>query len=131
MRPMSEAEFAPDGVMGDFHRGRADAEPVLLQDHEALQELDLSPGAVMENVTIRGATVNGLAPGTRLDVGGVVLEVTRESRPCVRMEEIRPGLRAELRGRRGTYARVVEPGVVTVGDPVAIHAPDRARRETG
>jgi MOSC domain-containing protein YiiM len=128
---MTEAEFASDGVVGDYHRGRADAEPVLLQDHEALQDLNLAPGGVMENVTVRGATVNGLPPGTRVVLGGVILEVTRESRPCARMDEVRPGLRAELRGRRGTYARVVEPGVVTVGDPVAIHAPDRAQGVPG
>jgi MOSC domain-containing protein YiiM len=36
------------------------------------------------------------------------------------MEAIRTGLRAELQGRRGMLARIVEPGEVAVGDPVEL-----------
>lgn len=129
MEPLDEAELAPDGVVGDFHRGVPGSAPVLLQDEEPLLELDLAPGVVMENVTVRGLTVNGLASGTRIALGGAVIEVLQECRPCSRMEEIRPGLRRELRGRRGTYAAVVAPGTVRVGDPVTlVEAPERAAR---
>jgi MOSC domain-containing protein YiiM len=34
------------------------------------------------------------------------------------MEEIRPGLQAELEGKRGMLASVVRSGQVRVGDPV-------------
>jgi MOSC domain-containing protein YiiM len=34
------------------------------------------------------------------------------------MDEIRPGLQAELDGRRGMLARVVESGEVAAGDEV-------------
>jgi MOSC domain-containing protein YiiM len=40
--------------------------------------------------------------------------------PCERMEAIREGLRADLEGKRGMLARVVEPGEVAVGDPVEL-----------
>jgi MOSC domain-containing protein YiiM len=36
------------------------------------------------------------------------------------MEAIREGLRAELEGKRGMLARVVEPGEVAVGDSVEL-----------
>jgi MOSC domain-containing protein YiiM len=38
--------------------------------------------------------------------------------PCHLMEKIRPGLQAELEGRRGMLASVVTPGRVAVGDAV-------------
>jgi MOSC domain-containing protein YiiM len=36
------------------------------------------------------------------------------------MDEIRPGLQAELDGRRGMLARVVESGEVAAGDEVEL-----------
>ncbi len=43
-----------------------------------------------------------------------------ENEPCERMEAIRPGLRQELKGRRGMLARIVEGGTVRVGDPIEL-----------
>jgi MOSC domain-containing protein YiiM len=40
--------------------------------------------------------------------------------PCHLMEEIRPGLQAELEGRRGMLARVVQTGSVAVGDELRL-----------
>jgi len=40
--------------------------------------------------------------------------------PCHRMDELRDGLRAELQGKRGMLARVVESGEVAVGDDVTL-----------
>jgi MOSC domain-containing protein YiiM len=40
--------------------------------------------------------------------------------PCSRMDEIRSGLQAELDGRRGMLARVVESGEVAAGDEVEL-----------
>ena len=45
--------------------------------------------------------------------------------PCQRMDELRDGLRAELEGKRGMLARVVESGEVAVGDEIV------AARESG
>jgi MOSC domain-containing protein YiiM len=36
------------------------------------------------------------------------------------MEQIRPGLQAELEGRRGMLARVVKTGEVAVGDTITL-----------
>jgi MOSC domain-containing protein YiiM len=36
------------------------------------------------------------------------------------MDEIRDGLKQELEGRRGMVSRVVQGGVISVGDPITI-----------
>jgi len=119
---LAEGSFDDAGLEGDAHRAPGSIRHVLMQDREVLDELGLASGQVKENVTVEGIRVNELPAGTRLVVGGVVLELTKECAPCSRMEEIRPGLRARLQGRRGVYARVVSPGRVRVGDPIVADA---------
>jgi MOSC domain-containing protein YiiM len=112
--------FDMDGLLGDAHRAPGSIRQVLLEDVETLEALGLQPGRVKENVTLRGVGVNELPAGTRLTFGDVTLEITKECAPCDRMEEIRSGLKVELVGRRGVYARVTAPGRVRVGDPVSV-----------
>lgn len=60
-------------------------------------------------------------PGTLLRLGrDVVLEVTRFTDPCERMEALAPGLFAALMvdWRGGVCARVIEGGTVLVGDVI-------------
>lgn len=106
------------GLEGDFH-ARGGRRQVLLIDQEILEALGLEPGQVKENLTVRGLNLQSLPAGTRLRIGSeAVLELTGPCTPCSRMDEIRPGLQAELQGRRGVLARVVTGGVIRVGDPV-------------
>lgn len=113
------------GLEGDFH-ARGGRRQVLLIDLEILEALGLKPGQVKENLTVRGIDLQGLPAGTHLQVGSeAVLELTGPCTPCGRMDEIRPGLQAELAGRRGVLARVVRGGVIRVGDPVRV-VPDFA-----
>jgi len=123
---LDEAVFDEGGIEGDAHRGVGSIRHVLIEDQEVLDVLDLEPGQVKENVTIRGVDVHSLPFGTRLVIGDVVLELTKESNPCSRMEEIRPGLQEELQGRRGIYAQVISPGRVRKGDTVHVRAPEAA-----
>jgi MOSC domain-containing protein YiiM len=120
MRPLQEAEFDDAGLVGDEHRAQGSIRQLLLEDEETVDALGLAPGQVKENVTLRGVDVNGLPAGTLLFIGHTVVEITKECSPCDRMEEIRSGLKADLVGRRGVYARVVAGGTVRVGDPVFI-----------
>ena len=61
-------------------------------------------------------------PGTRLRIGTVLLEITQECDPCSRMEEIEPGLKAALTPdwRGGALARVIEGGIIAVGDTIGV-----------
>jgi MOSC domain-containing protein YiiM len=51
---------------------------------------------------------------------GTLVRVAGEVKPCERMEEAVPGLRALMYPdwRGGAFAQVLEGGLVTVGDPV-------------
>lgn len=128
LRRVERAEARPDfGLAGDRHALAGSARQVLLIEEEILLDLGLEPGVVRENVTLRGVVVNGLLAGARVRLGRVVLEVTGACRPCSRMDEIRPGLQAQLEGRRGTLCRVLEGGVLRRGDPVAVEGAPPAR----
>ena len=72
-------------------------------------------------MTVEGADVQEWPVGQRVRVGdAAVFEITMVCDPCHRMDELRDGLRAELDGKRGMLARVVESGDVAVGDPVEL-----------
>lgn len=118
MRPLEETDLLVGGIPGDSHFGSRSARQLLLVEAETLEELAVDPGQIRENITVRGLPLMSLAVGTRLSVGGAELEVTKECSGCSRMDEIRPGLKDQLVGRRGMYARVVSPGPVRRGDEV-------------
>ncbi len=82
-------------------------------------------GAFGENLTTEGLAVDDALLGDRWAVGDdVVLEVTGPRIPCAtfqhRMRE--PGWvrRFTEHGLTGAYLSVVEPGAVSVGDPVEV-----------
>ena len=123
MRQVSSAKvIAGLGIEGDAHarsEGVGTARQVLLMDSETLDDMGLSPSQIRENVTTTGLAPGSVAAGQRLALGdSVVLELTGDCAPCGRMDEIRAGLRAELEGRRGLLATVIEGGTMTVGDTV-------------
>jgi MOSC domain-containing protein YiiM len=91
---------------------------VLLVDRETLDALELDPGMIRENITTEGLNVNGLKQGESLRVGGVLLEVTMACAPCDQIEDLRPGLRKEIRGRRGMLCRIVKGGIIRRGDGI-------------
>jgi MOSC domain-containing protein YiiM len=111
------------GLDGDRHARSGTRRSILLMPHEVLDSLGLEPGAVREQVTVRGLDLHALAEGTRLAVGHAVLELGKPCAPCGRMEELRPGLRATLEGRRGRFVRVIATGSIAVGDPIEIQPP--------
>jgi MOSC domain-containing protein YiiM len=122
MRPLRSARLdAGLGLDGDKHASAVSRRQVLIADREALNQLDLEPGVIKENITVEGLNVMTLAPGTQLKLGTeAVVEITSICEPCFRMDEIRPGLKAELEGRRGMNSLVVSGGEIAVGDPITI-----------
>jgi MOSC domain-containing protein YiiM len=121
MKRVESAEARGDfGLWGDRHARAGHARQVLLMEQEVLDLLGLEPGIVRENVTTRGIALTGLPAGTRLRAGGALLEITGPCQPCARMDEIRPGLKDHLEGRRGMLCRVLEGGPVKSGDAVQV-----------
>jgi MOSC domain-containing protein YiiM len=90
----------------------------LLVDRETLDALELGPGMIRENITTEGLNVNGLREGESLRVGEALLEVTMACMPCGQMDDLRPGLRKEIRGRRGMLCRIVKSGIIRLGDGI-------------
>jgi MOSC domain-containing protein YiiM len=111
---------AGHGLEGDAHARPGSKRQVLLVSADHLRAVAVEPGTIKENLTVEGADVQAWRVGQRVAVGGAVFEVTMECDPCELMDAIRPGLRAELEGRRGMLARVLETGPVSVGDELRL-----------
>ena len=119
MRAVEEIEaVANRGLAGCAHAQPGGLRQILLMDLETLEALQLHPGEIKENITTRGLDVRGLRPGQRLCIGEALVEITVPCEPCKRMEDIRAGLKNELRRRRGMLCRVVEGGRIRVGDAI-------------
>jgi len=135
-RPVSIAEvraIKDAGLQGDHYGGGAGGKRhVTLIQHEhlaviarllALRDkldtvLPIDPALTRRNVVISG--VNLLALKNRqFRVGEALLEFTGPCQPCSAMEEAlgRGGWNA-MRGHGGICARIVEGGIIRVGDPL-------------
>ena len=127
MRAVEEAVIdTVEGVVGDRWHGRPGGNrQVTLITAEGLDAIArflgreaVPPEDVRRNLVVSGINLLALKE-RRLQVGSAVLEVTGECHPCTRMEVILgPGGYNAVRGQGGVTARVVEAGVVRVGDRV-------------
>ncbi len=121
--PESANVIAGLGIEGDRHatdEGVRRARQVLLMDEETLEVFGLAYGEVRENITTSGIDLAATPAGARLALGGqAVLQITGPCAPCARMDEIRPGLRLELDGKRGMLASVVRGGTIRLGDAIS------------
>jgi MOSC domain-containing protein YiiM len=119
MEEIAEIRALEDsGLEGCAHARTGSPRQVLLMDSETLELMELQPGIIRENITTRRINVNGMPMGQRLRVGDAQLEVSLPCTPCDLLEKIRPGLRRELRGRRGMLCRVIAGGMIRQGDSI-------------
>jgi MOSC domain-containing protein YiiM len=120
----SEAHERRRAIEGQGLEGCAHANPpkreVLFVSKEHLESVDVEPGAIRENITVEGDDVEKWPIGQRVRAGAAEFEITMVCDPCHRMDELRDGLRAELQGKRGMLARVVESGEIALGDEVTL-----------
>lgn len=111
------------GIVGDRYHGTKHRH-VTVQSRETLDEAARVFGReVPAELTRRNLTISGGVvprdPGTRIRVGGVLLEVVRVAAPCKLLDDtIGAGAQEALRRRAGTVFRVLEGGTIRVGDPV-------------
>ena len=113
------------GFEGDRHARQGSSRQVLLMDMETLKEKTLLPGEIRENITIEGIDLSKVTAGQVFFIGGeVTLEATGQCVPCYRLDEIRPGLRSDLDQKRGILATVLNGGVISIGDDVALEPTD-------
>lgn len=118
---VSANAIAGKGLDGDAHAIEESSRQILLVEKEILDQLQLRPGDIKENITTQGISLMHLQFKQRLLIGdSVVLEITKPCTPCSRMDEIRSGLRAKLAGKRGMLARVINGGSIKTGDRILL-----------
>jgi MOSC domain-containing protein YiiM len=157
MRAESIRLLAGLGVEGDAHCGalvrhryrvrRDPTQPNLCQVHllhaELFEELssrglEIAPGEMGENITIRGVDVLSLPAGTLLKLGEeAVVEVTGLRSPCEQMNKLKAGLMQAVVGKdaagnvvrkAGIMGIVRSGGVVKPGDSIRLQLPERPWR---
>jgi len=132
MDPVQSAELVADsGIVGNANQGGRRQVTIIAQEawREMMQELDaaLDPSARRANVMVSGVPLAHMR-GAILEIGDVRLAVQGETRPCERMDEALPGLRAAMSPdwRGGVFATVLVGGTIRTGDAVVLHAPEPA-----
>ncbi len=124
-KKIEEAKFIEGyGIEGDRHasaRIERQGYQVLIMDQETLNEFELGPGIIKEQITTSGIDVGAMQPGQQLSIGDeVVIKISQDAVPCSRLDEILAGLQNKLVGRRGKLASIVIGGTVRVGDPAQL-----------
>ncbi len=115
------------GVEGDRHFGKHPDRAVLVAGHSTYElaaraGIELPPGALGENLLV-GFDPHALSPGSRLQIGTVLLELADVCTVCSSLSVFDLRLPKVLLGKRGLYARVLRGGVVEVGDSVQVLSP--------
>jgi MOSC domain-containing protein YiiM len=111
------------GLVGNANRGGRRA--VTLIERETFERVRATLGPAVEpvmrraNFMVSGVRLAG-SRGRVLTIGRARIRIGGETRPCERMDEALPGLRAALEPDwgGGAYGTVLEGGEVAVGDPV-------------
>ena len=132
METLDHADVSVDqGIHGDFRGslkpGRNKRQVTLLAAESwcaALDELRVQVAWEQRraNLLVEGLALED-ATGARIVFdSGLVLEVTGECDPCIRMDEVAPGLKAALlpAWRGGVTTKVIESGPIRVGDNMRI-----------
>ena len=124
MVPTASLKVVEDlGVEGDRRAKPRSSRQVLFMAEENCAACGLAPGEVRENIVTRGIDLQALPPGTRLEIGTALFEITKDCEPCVFIERLRPGLQAQMERRRGMLARVQRSGEIRVGDGITLRSP--------
>jgi MOSC domain-containing protein YiiM len=126
------------GAEGDYNHYRTvdlagdTDQALLLVTEDLLGQLNaagwpVQPGDLGENLTLRGVPEENLQPGVRLEIDSIGIEVTKPCDPCKNLyalpyvgKEKGPAFLKATVGRRGWYARVLNPGVIQAGAIVRV-----------
>ena len=122
---VKSAHFTTEwGIDGDAHAGNWHRQVSLLSvgKIEAFNKCgaNVIPGAFGENLVVEGFDFRALPVGTLLRCNGVLLEMTQIGKECHTHCEIYKKMGKCIMPREGVFARVIEPGSISVGDEMSI-----------
>jgi MOSC domain-containing protein YiiM len=118
------------GLEGDRHNPRAGhggrERALCLLAVEIIEKLqqeghEVYPGAIGENLTVRGIDWSRVAPGDQLRIGDALIEITRFTAPCKNIagafkdRDFTRVLHEKNPGEARVYAKVLEPGEIATG----------------
>ncbi len=120
--PVQEANaISGMGLEGDRSCEKGNMRQVLLVDKETLDEFELKPGQIKENITTTGVDMSQTEPGQVFFIGDhVTMEIVGECEPCGKMNALQPGLLDKINHRRGMLAMVINGGSFKVGDSIRL-----------
>ncbi len=120
--PVQEANaISGMGLEGDRSCKKGNMRQVLLVDKETLDEFELKPGQIKENITTTGVDMSQTKPGQVFFIGDhVTMEIVGECEPCGKMNALQPGLLDKINHRRGMLAMVINGGSFKVGDSIRL-----------
>ena len=135
---VERARITAEGIDGDYNDFRATKKgnhpdmALLLMPIETIRELNeegwpAKVGDLGENIVTEGILLNAFEPEMKFDIGGAQIQISYECDPCYKLhslpyigEERGPEFIKTMMGRRGWYARVLEPGDIAVGDTFSL-----------
>jgi len=130
-RRIPEGRFKADfGLEGDIHSGPGQAQVILL-GREGRERLKGSPAEGLcfrrfrETVTTEGIDLFNFPPGTRLEIGKTLLEITRVGKRCFPECVLVKGKMPCALSREVVMARVIRGGKIGVGDSISL-TPDNS-----
>ena len=115
------------GIDGDLKGGNPNRQ-LNVMCYETLQGLGnegftVAPGKMGEQLIISGIDLHDLPAGTRVKIGAnAQIEVLEPRSGCDKFEHVQGKSPTLAKGRLGVMARVVQTGVITVGDSVEVLA---------
>jgi MOSC domain-containing protein YiiM len=122
-KPVAEVELRENhGIVGDGHAGDWHRQVSLLAE-ESIDKmrklgLDVNSGDFAENITTSGIDLVSLPIGTRLQVGGTLLEVTQIGKECHTHCAIFYQAGDCVMPKEGIFAKVITGGTIRPGDEI-------------
>jgi len=123
---IDEGEFIVDfGLKGDAHGGNWHRQVSLLGQESidkvtALGVKGLCTGKFAENLTTEGIVLYELPVGTKMDINGVILEVTQIGKECHQKCAIFKLVGDCVMPKEGIFAKVLKGGIIRKGDEIKI-----------
>lgn len=103
------------GIEEDIHASPVSPRQVLVTRQEDLDELNILPGGLRENIVICGSTEKAFRPGALIAVNGVAIRLCFYCEACKRISDVVPNLAAVYR-KRGILGMVQHGGIIHTGD---------------